>query len=155
MKKMKNVMMYFMVLIMAIGLSACAGQQNKEIVWADDCCKVTATCVTKTKVIILEDIMFDWDKDVIRDDQQGKLDRITETMIEHPEVNILLDGHASIEGATDYNFDLSNRRANAVKDVLVSKGVEKNRIINTQGKGETDIFGLELSPNRRVQVSSE
>jgi outer membrane protein OmpA-like peptidoglycan-associated protein len=150
---MKKLLTCLMVLMMAIGLSACAWKPTVN--WVKDCCVVTVIGDNSENVVINENIMFDWDNDLIRADQQEKINLIAYTMLEYPELTLKLNGHASTEGDIDYNFDLSNRRANAVRDALVAKGVSLDRIVNVQGMGETDIFGIELSPNRRVEVSSE
>lgn len=59
-------------------------------------------------------------------------------MQNHPELKIQIKGYASPEGPHDNNMNLSVRRANAVKDMLVKKyGIDPNRI-TAEGCGETD-----------------
>lgn len=149
---MKYLMMC-LTMLMAFALFACA-TQPVGVVRTYDCCDVIV-CSGTDEPIIFEDIMFDWDKDVIRVDQQDKIDRIVGSMNDHPDIKVSLKGRASVEGTDEYNLDLSTRRVNAVRSVLISKGVSESRIVNAQGMGETDMFGIELSPNRRVEVSSD
>jgi outer membrane protein OmpA-like peptidoglycan-associated protein len=151
---MKQVIMCLIVCLIAFGLSACAVQQTKTVVFADECCGVKISCDDE-KIVILENVMFDWDKDNIHDDQQPVIDKIVGIMDEHPDINISLEGYASTEGELEYNLDLSGRRVDSVKSALVEKGVSEDRIVDAQGMGETDIFGIELPLNRKVKVSSE
>lgn len=65
-----------------------------------------------------------------------------------------LTGFASMEGATEFNQKLSEKRAQAVKDALVEAGVDASQLI-TAGNGATDKFGEEKSFNRVVISSVE
>jgi OOP family OmpA-OmpF porin len=76
--------------------------------------------------------------------------------------NIVISGHADRLGSEKYNQALSERRANAVRDYLISKGIDAGRL-TAQGKGEsmpvvtcteknrTALIKC-LEPNRRVEV---
>ena len=84
----------------------------------------------------------------------------------HPEVElVLITGHTDRIGSDNYNQKLSERRAVAVNDYLMSQGIEERRL-HTVGKGETepvvDCKGVRgkqliqcLQPNRRVVVEIE
>ncbi len=122
------------------------------------------------KVTIQAEALFDFDKAVVRPDGKEVLDReVVSKMKEYPQVEVLLiTGHADRIGSAKYNQRLSERRAAAVKDYLVSQGVEASRL-ETAAKGESEpvvdcknIKGPEnrhnkklvecLQPNRRVVV---
>ena len=75
-------------------------------------------------------------------------------MAEYPDTALILDGYASEEGASDYNLDLSQDRADSVKAALIEKGVDADRIVNAVGQGEATVFGDLLKLNRRVMVLS-
>jgi OOP family OmpA-OmpF porin len=69
---------------------------------------------------------------------------------------IIAVGHTDSIGSDAYNQALSERRANAVKDYLVSKGIEKNRVY-TEGKGEkqpiaTNATAEGRAKNRRTEI---
>ncbi len=122
------------------------------------------------KVTLQAETLFDFDKAVVRPDGKKVLDdEVVGKMKQYSQVELLLiTGHADRIGATKYNQKLSERRAAAVKDYLVSQGVEANRLENT-AKGESEpvvdcksVKGTEsgknkklvecLQPNRRVVV---
>jgi OOP family OmpA-OmpF porin len=87
------------------------------------------------KVTFAADAFFDFDKSVLKPEAKAKLDDlISKTQGINLEV-IIAVGHTDSIGSDAYNQKLSVKRSEAVKDYLVSKGVEKNRVY-TEGKGE-------------------
>lgn len=88
------------------------------------------------KVTLAADALFDFDKATLRDEGKTKLDELAAKSKELNIEVILAVGHADRLGKAAYNQKLSERRAAAVKDYLVSKGIEANRI-DTAGKGST------------------
>jgi len=118
------------------------------------------------------DAYFDFDKAILKQEGQAKLDEFVVKMNEYTQVDVLLvTGHTDRIGTDAYNMRLSQRRADAVKSYLVSKGVASQRI-ETDAKGESQpvvecahIKGKEnrhnkalidcLAPNRRVVVEAK
>jgi OmpA-OmpF porin, OOP family len=87
------------------------------------------------KVTFAADAFFDVDKAILKPEAKAKLDDLVDkTKGINLEV-IIAVGHTDSDGSDAYNQRLSIRRAEAVKDYLVSKGIEKNRVY-TEGKGE-------------------
>jgi outer membrane protein OmpA-like peptidoglycan-associated protein len=116
-------------------------------------CEEPAPAPPEPKVIkVTENVMFDWDSDVIRDDQKPVLDDIAGYLVDYPDTLLVIEGYASEEGATDYNLDLSNRRAESVRAGLHERGVAPASIKSVVGNGETTTFGDILKDNRRVLV---
>ena len=73
-----------------------------------------------------------------------------------PEQRLVVEGHTDAKGAEDVNYDLSVLRANAVKDFLTSRGVERNRV-ESIGFGESRPIASNTSAegrasNRRVEI---
>lgn len=87
------------------------------------------------KVTLAADALFDFDKAVLRPEGKAKLDKLVDDMKAIKLEVIIAVGHADRLGKDAYNQKLSERRAAAVKDYLVSKGVEANRVY-AEGKGE-------------------
>ena len=83
----------------------------------------------------MKDVMF------LRNDYSvpinpGALDDNVQWLKDHPGVRFYVDGYASITGDIVYNLALSQRRADWVKQTLVSRGIPENRIIVAAGWGE-------------------
>jgi OOP family OmpA-OmpF porin len=117
------------------------------------------------KVTLAADALFDFDKAVLRSEGKAKLDDVASKLGEMKLEVIIAVGHADRFGSEAYNQQLSERRAAAVKDYLVAKGVEANRVY-TEGKGSKQpVTNAELckgaksrkvvdclQPDRRVEV---
>jgi OOP family OmpA-OmpF porin len=108
------------------------------------------------KVTLAADVLFDFDKSVLKNEGKSKLDDLaTKVNAINLEVVIAI-GHTDSIGSDAYNQKLSVRRAESVKAYLVSKGVEPNRIY-TEGKGEKQPVASNKTKdgrqkNRRVEI---
>jgi len=118
------------------------------------------------KITLASKALFDFDKSVLKPEGKAAID--TEILSKLAQVQklelVLVTGHTDPIGTQQYNQKLSERRADAVRDYLVSKGVPKDKI-ETLGMGKTQpIPGLVcnqknfkekvacLAPDRRVEV---
>ena len=98
---------------------------------------------------------FDFDKAVIRPEDIPLLDQAAEWLATHADVQVQIEGHCDERGTREYNLNLGQLRANAVKEYLATKGVDPNRL-HTISYGEErpiDPGHTEdaWSKNRRVQ----
>ena len=73
-------------------------------------------------------IYFDYDSYSIRGDAGPVLDKQSEWLRRYPQVKVRIEGNADERGTREYNFALGARRANAVRDYLVGRGVQAGRI---------------------------
>ncbi|MGH8692590.1 MAG: OmpA family protein [Burkholderiales bacterium] len=87
------------------------------------------------KVTFAADVLFDFDRAVVKPEGKSKLDDISNKVRGINLEVVIAIGHADSIGSAAYNQRLSVRRAEAIKAYLVSKGIEPNRIY-TEGKGE-------------------
>jgi OOP family OmpA-OmpF porin len=87
------------------------------------------------KVTFAADVLFDFDKSVIKPEGRSKLDDLAAKVKGVNLEVVIAIGHADSIGSDEYNQRLSVRRAESVKAYMVSKGVEPNRVY-TEGKGE-------------------
>jgi outer membrane protein OmpA-like peptidoglycan-associated protein len=87
------------------------------------------------KFIKLNIVFFDFNKDMLKGESNVELTRLLKLVRELSEYNIEIVGHTDSIGTDEYNLDLSYRRAQAVVDYLVSKGIDKHRLI-AKGYGE-------------------
>ena len=99
-----------------------------------------APAVTSTKVTLLSDALFDFDKSVIKPEGTKKLAVLTAKLIGVTVEVIIVIGYTDSVGTLKYNKALSLRRAEAVKAFLVKNGVEANRVY-TEGKAFADPVG--------------
>ena len=104
-------------------------------------------------------VFFDFDKSNIRKDAGIMLDRLLAAVEELKVDRIQLTGYTDRAGAAAYNQRLSERRARAVRDYLVRKGVAPSGITMV-GKGEADPRvptpdGVREQENRRVEIHIE
>ena len=85
----------------------------------------------------LNTIHFDFDKYDIRPDAAKELDKIVNLLTnEYPDMVMKIEAHTDSRGSFTYNDRLSIDRANATAEYLISKGLEKERIIASRGFGE-------------------
>ncbi|MBI3990409.1 MAG: peptidoglycan-associated lipoprotein Pal [candidate division NC10 bacterium] len=89
----------------------------------------------------LEDVFFDFDRYLIRDDARQTLDQNVWWLQEHPETRILIEGHCDERGTHEYNLALGEQRAKAVMEYLVASGIEPSRL-STISFGEEKPFVL-------------
>lgn len=75
-----------------------------------------------------ERVYFDLDQHTLRDDARPVLDQQAAWLNRYPNVSVRIEGNADERGTREYNFALGARRANAVRDYLVSRGVAPSRL---------------------------
>jgi len=108
------------------------------------------------KVTLAADVLFDFDKAVLKNEGKSKLDDLAAKVKAINLEVVIAIGHTDSVGSDAYNQKLSVRRAESVKAYLVSKGVEPNRIY-TEGKGEKQPVASNKTKdgrqkNRRVEI---
>jgi outer membrane protein OmpA-like peptidoglycan-associated protein len=102
------------------------------------------------------DVTFDTDSAVVQPGLYAEIDRVAGVLTRYPETIIRVEGHTDSVGSEKYNMDLSFRRANSVRDLLVQRGVDFSRI-QTAGFGETSPIATNATEagrqiNRRVEI---
>lgn len=108
------------------------------------------------RTIILDHVLFDFDKTGIKPDGAKILDRLAKFLNENPDKKVDLEGHTDWIGTEKYNQGLSERRAAAVKNYLMKKGIDPSRIA-TRGFGKRKPIAdnkteAGRAKNRRVEV---
>lgn len=78
--------------------------------------------------IRLNNIFFEYEKANLSSTSIAELNRVLKLMSDYPKLKIEISGHTDNVGSSDYNLKLSTRRAKAVADYLISKGVDSKRI---------------------------
>jgi outer membrane protein OmpA-like peptidoglycan-associated protein len=102
-------------------------------------------------------LLYDFDSDVVRAEARRNLQTLAQSLDKYPGSDILIIGHTDQVGTATYNQGLSERRAAAAANYLVSEGVSRTRVA-TRGMGETDPVASNdteagRAQNRRVEVA--
>ncbi len=106
------------------------------------------------------DVKFDFDKSRVREESYGDIKNLADFMQQYPQTSTTVEGHTDSVGTDQYNQRLSERRAEAVRDVLVNQyGVEGGRV-NSVGYGESRPVADNATDagrqiNRRVEAEVE
>jgi outer membrane protein OmpA-like peptidoglycan-associated protein len=104
----------------------------------------------------LQQVQFDTSKATIKKISDKLLDEVTGVLKEHPEITkIEVQGHTDDRGGADLNDKLSEARANAVREWLIKRGIEADRL-TAKGYGQNVPIGDNKTEkgrqeNRRVQ----
>jgi outer membrane protein OmpA-like peptidoglycan-associated protein/opacity protein-like surface antigen len=102
-------------------------------------------------------VFFDWDRSDLTDQARNTLNGVAENYRRGGQTQVVLAGHADRSGSDAYNVGLSQRRANAVRDYLVSQGIPAGSM-TTQAFGEErprveTADGVREPDNRRVEIT--
>jgi OmpA-OmpF porin, OOP family len=105
------------------------------------------------------DVKFDFDKAVVKPNSYGDVKNLADFMKQYPATHVEVAGHTDSVGPDAYNQKLSQRRADAVKQVLVKDGVAANRVTSV-GYGESrpvadNATEAGRAVNRRVEAAVE
>lgn len=93
--------------------------------------------IEKEMTVTLNNVFFDFDKAVLKQESFAELNRIVELMSEREGLAIELRGHTDSTGPESYNLGLSKRRAQAVADYIENKGISNERL-QVKYFGETE-----------------
>jgi len=97
------------------------------------------------------DLFFDVNSSTIKPGGYAELDRVANVLAQYPQTMIRVEGHTDQTGSEQYNLQLSDRRANAVKNALTQKGIDAARITPV-GMGECCPVSSDNAANRRVSM---
>lgn len=108
------------------------------------------------KKLVLEGVNFDFDKSAIRQEDLDNIDKDVASLESWGNVNIEVAGHTDSRGSDEYNMKLSQRRVDAVRHYLVSKGIAADRLF-AKGYGESQPVADNATDegrfkNRRVEL---
>jgi outer membrane protein OmpA-like peptidoglycan-associated protein len=102
-------------------------------------------------------LLFDFDSDRIKPTAAQNLANLASSLGKYPNSNLLIVGHTDAKGTTEYNQDLSERRARSTAMYLATRGVSAGRMM-TVGRGEIEPVASNesesgMAQNRRVEVA--
>jgi outer membrane protein OmpA-like peptidoglycan-associated protein len=118
--------------------------------------------LVKGKTIRLDNIFYDSGKHNIKEEAALVLNGLEQMLRENPTLKIELASHTDSRGKDLYNLSLSQRRAQAAVDYLISRGIAKDRLV-PKGYGETKLINKcknnvtcsdeEYQQNRRTEFT--
>jgi outer membrane protein OmpA-like peptidoglycan-associated protein len=117
---------------------------------------VERTAEDQIRVVMPADLTFDTDRADVKPQFNGTLASLANALTASPSTTIDIIGHADSRGSDSYNLTLSERRAASVANMLVSEGVQANRVL-TFGRGESQPIASNdtdagRAANRRVEI---
>ena len=131
-----------------------AGQQAQQL--EQELQQLQARNTDRGMVITLQDVLFDVGQATLKPGAERTLERVADLLTRHPERRLLIEGYTDSTGSESYNMELSRRRAEAVEQALVRRGVPGDRIeIQPQGEAypvadNNTAAGRQM--NRRVEL---
>jgi outer membrane protein OmpA-like peptidoglycan-associated protein len=107
-------------------------------------------------IVNMPDVLFDFDKYTLKPEARERLAKISGVVLAYPDLKLEVDGFTDSIGSDEYNQTLSKKRAESVRDYLVSSGVSMNNV-SAAGMGKADPVADNSSPegrrqNRRVEL---
>ncbi|MFZ0417135.1 MAG: OmpA family protein [Candidatus Sulfotelmatobacter sp.] len=107
-------------------------------------------------IVSMPDVLFDFNKYTLKPEARERLARISGIVLAYPDLRLEIDGYTDSVGSDEYNQTLSDKRAEAVRDYIVTSGVPMNNVV-AHGMGKADpvadnttAAGRQL--NRRVEM---
>ncbi len=164
---MKNILLSLTVAVLLVG---CGSKQKKpenvgtETTASGSTEKVDTTAMSfaaagsdSGQIEGLQTVHFEYDKASLTEGEQKKLEGNAAWMAKNAGVKLVVEGHCDQKGSTEYNLSLGERRANAVKQMLVKLGVKGDRVTTVSyGKEKPLANGdsaEEMAQNRRANFA--
>ena len=98
----------------------------------------------------INNIFFDFNKSELKPESYPELDRLYNYLKDNSDIKVEISGHTDNIGTDEYNLNLSQERANTVKEYLVSKGISSERIVS-KGYGKTrPVAGNDTDEGRQL-----
>ncbi|OPZ78413.1 MAG: Outer membrane lipoprotein Omp16 precursor [Alphaproteobacteria bacterium ADurb.Bin438] len=137
-------------------LTACAGTEDTAITSSERQYPVEQAGSVEFKDYTKDRVFFAYDKSSLSEEAIKTLRLQVEWLKANPEVNVQIQGHCDERGTREYNLGLGERRANVVKEYLVSRGVAASRVRTiSYGKEKPAVFGANeaaWAQNRRSET---
>ena len=107
-------------------------------------------------IVNISDVLFDFNKYTLKPGAREKMAKVSGILLAYPGLRLQLEGHTDSIGTDEYNLTLSQKRADAVRDYLVSQGVQAQNVSATglgkEGPVASNDTNAGRQQNRRVEM---
>ena len=107
-------------------------------------------------IVNMSDVLFDFDQATLKPGAKEKLAKVSGILLAYPTLRMEVEGHTDSVGTDDYNLQLSQRRADAVRDYLVSNGIATTNVqsvgLGKAGPVASNDTAAGRQQNRRVEM---
>jgi outer membrane protein OmpA-like peptidoglycan-associated protein len=158
-------MRIFNLLILLVILSGCSHypivnseeQTGQPLLSQFECQYCMIVPPSKNPKFSIDAIYFDTAKHSLKPSSVARIDEIVKAIQHYKPVSVFIEGGADARGSHPYNFALSDRRANAIKQALIERGISEN-LLFTKGYGKTQPVAPNHNKegrrlNRRVDIT--
>lgn len=158
-------MQLYNLLILLLILSGCSQrpvieseeQTGQPLLSKFECQYCMVVPPSKNPKFSIDALYFDTDKHHLKPSSIAQLDEIIRAIQHYKPVSVFIEGGTDARGSHPYNWALSERRANAVKQALIERGISEN-LLFTKGYGKTQPVAPNHSQkgrrlNRRVDIT--
>lgn len=109
-------------------------------------------------ILLPTDLLFEYNADQLKPEAERNLEKLALLIKKNPKAKFIIEGFTDSFGSDAYNLDLSNRRANSIKEWLIQKQLVNNQQIEGYGLGKTHFIVpatgtiQQQQLNRRVEI---
>jgi outer membrane protein OmpA-like peptidoglycan-associated protein len=107
-------------------------------------------------IVNLSDVLFDFNQATLKPAAREKLAKVSGILLAYPSLHVTMEGHTDSIGSDDYNMKLSQRRADAVRDYLISNGINGDNMqavgLGKAGPVASNDTNAGRQQNRRVEM---
>lgn len=157
---MRRLLDVLLLLFLAVSIAACTGMKKKgeesEGQMEGTTSEAAMSADESEEMLSKRVIYFEFDSSVVQQEYQDVLAAHAEYIAGHPDISVVLEGHADERGTREYNIALGERRAKAVQQLLTLQGVAQKQLqVISFGEERPVALGHDESAwslNRRVEL---
>lgn len=123
---------------------------SKQLGFSEPTFDIVLDSITIGSKVILGDIFFDFNSSTLQEASFYTLDKQAVFLLDAKDISLEIEGHTDSLGGDEYNKELSQRRADAVKSYLVSKGIPSERLATRGFGSDQPISDNETEEGRRM-----